>query len=142
MRKSNPANWLLGSSFVWPLSRPIMALPRLLRLLGCPSPAHCAVRLAPSSIEEAGLTVKRAPSNLALLTWRLFSDSPANTTRFHGPSQLLGPQLLRRGWPRFTHTPGTGRALVERMTLLCQPGPHQRSMAPAPNTQLPALPAK
>src|SRR5690554_7922819 len=91
----------------------------------------------PISRPCTGRKVKRMPLSLALSMVRLSWYWPANTVRFQGPIQLSHLEVGARSRLRLSHTAGMGRALLERIRLDCQPGPHQRSMAPAPDTQLP-----
>src|SRR5690606_26503012 len=72
---------------------------------------------------------------------RPLSSCPAKAVNVQGPSQLNQELSGANARLRFNHIPGTGRALLERIRLDCQPGPHHRSISPAPITQLPKVTA-
>ena len=55
----------------------------------------------------------------------------------HGPIHDSQALLNASEFLRCKLKPGMGRALLDKVRLECQPGPHQRSTAPAVKAQLP-----
>ena len=75
-----------------------------------------------------GLKLTLKPKNRALGMARSASIRPKITLMSQGPIQLS--HLLPNGSVKFLSMviAGMGRALLERIRLPSQPGPHQRSM--------------
>ncbi len=109
---------------------------------GRPLPHHMAVRESPNSRKLAGRTVVRRPKYRALGMSRPSSRKPQRATRSQWPIQRSHFDSKGAVELRSIVKAGIGRALFDRIMLLCQPGPHQRSVMAAATIQLPrAMPA-
>ncbi len=143
MRRSKPASPSPGSVaalVLMPrLSCPTSIFHTVFRPHCRPSPQNSAVRCAAKSTHGLGRISKRMPMKYGRLTSRrLPSAWPASAVKRHGPTQRRMRHSGASDSARSSISAGSGRALLERMRLPCCPGPHQRSSAFTPSSQLPA----
>ncbi|MFO1409015.1 MAG: hypothetical protein U1F06_01360 [Steroidobacteraceae bacterium] len=103
-----------------------------------PSPQNMLVRCRPSSSQGRGRASTRAPQNSGCRTsWRDPSIRPSSVVSRQGPIQRSQRDSNGTDSARSIEIAGIGRALLERIRLFCEPGPHQRSIRFWLNNQLP-----